>query len=92
MSRQNSSKLKIGFIGTGTTGTALAVQLYVAGYHIVAASDKNLSSTQRFAAMVPDCRIYHKNQAVADNADIVFITSPDDVIAPIAASLKWHSG
>ena len=27
MSKQNSSKLKIGFIGTGTTGTALAVQL-----------------------------------------------------------------
>ena len=92
MNKQNSSKLKIGFIGTGTTGTALAVQLHAKGYHIVAASDKNTSSTRRFADMVPDCKIYHKNQDVADNSDIVFITSPDDVVAPIAASLKWHSG
>jgi predicted short-subunit dehydrogenase-like oxidoreductase (DUF2520 family) len=42
--------------------------------------------------MVTDCKIYYKNQDVADNSDIVFITSPDDVVAPIAASLKWHSG
>ena len=92
MSKQNSSKLKIGFIGTGTTGTALAVKLHAKGYHIVAASDKNPSSTRRFAEMVQDCKIYQKNQDVADNADLVFITSPDDVIAPIAASLKWHRG
>jgi predicted short-subunit dehydrogenase-like oxidoreductase (DUF2520 family) len=92
MNRHNSSKLKIGFIGTGTTGTALAVQLSLNGYAVVAASDKTVSSTRRFADMVPDCKIYQKNQAVADNADLVFITSPDDVIAPIAASLKWHSG
>ena len=92
MSSQNSSKLKIGFIGTGTTGTALAVQLSLKGYAVVAASDKTISPTQRFAGMVPDCRIYQKNQDVADNADLIFITSPDDVIAPIAASLKWHSG
>jgi len=92
MSRQESSKLKIGFIGTGTTGTALAVKLHAAGYSIVAASDKNIPSIQRFTEMVPDCMIYRKNQDVADNADLVFITSPDDVIAPIAASLKWHSG
>jgi predicted short-subunit dehydrogenase-like oxidoreductase (DUF2520 family) len=92
MSSQNSSKLKIGFIGTGTTGTALAVQLSLKGYAVVAASDRTVSSTRRFAGMVPNCRIYQKNQDVADNADLIFITSPDDVIAPIAASLKWHSG
>ena len=92
MSKQNSSKLKIGFIGTGTTGTALAVQLSLKGYAVVAASDKTVSSARRFADMVPSCRIYHKNQEVADNADLIFITSPDDVIAPIAASLKWHNG
>ncbi len=92
MSKQNSSKPKIGFIGTGTTGTALAVKLHAQGYPIVAASDRTLSSTRRFADMVPDCRIYQKNQDVADNVDLTFITTPDDLIAPIAASLKWHSG
>ena len=92
MNKQSSSKPKIGFIGTGITGTALAVKLYAAGYPIIAASDKNSSSMQRFAAMVPSCTIYNENQSVADNADLVFITSPDDIIAPIAASLKWHSG
>ncbi|MFA5368168.1 MAG: DUF2520 domain-containing protein [Dehalococcoidia bacterium] len=92
MTRQNSSKLNIGFIGTGTAGTALAVSLHTAGYSIVAASDVNLSSTQRFATMVPDCRTCQNNQDVVDSADLIFITTPDDIIAPIAASLKWHSG
>ena len=92
MSRQYSSKPKIGFIGTGTVGTALAVRLGAKGYPVVAASDKTLSSTQRFASMVPGCRTYQQNQDVVDNADIVFITTHDDAIAPVAASLKWHSG
>ncbi|MFA5367371.1 MAG: DUF2520 domain-containing protein [Dehalococcoidia bacterium] len=92
MVRQNSSKLKIGFIGTGTAGTALAVKLHTQGYHIAAASDTNPSSIQRFSAMLPGCKVYQKNQAVVDNANLIFITSPDDVIAPIAASLKWNNG
>jgi predicted short-subunit dehydrogenase-like oxidoreductase (DUF2520 family) len=29
---------------------------------------------------------------VADNADIVFITTPDDVIAPVAARVRWRQG
>jgi predicted short-subunit dehydrogenase-like oxidoreductase (DUF2520 family) len=92
MSRQYSSKLKIGFIGTGTAGTALAVKLHTQGYHIAAASDNNTSATKRFAKMIPDCTIYRQNQVVADTADLIFITTPDDIIAPITASLKWHSG
>ena len=92
MSRQYGSKPRIGFIGTGTVGTALAVRLSTKGYPVVAASDKTLSSTQRFASMVPECRTYQQNQDVVDNADIVFITTHDDAIAPVAASLRWHSG
>lgn len=89
MIRQNSSKLKIGFIGAGTAGTALAFSLHVAGYSIVAASDIKLSSTQQFGAKIPSCRTYQKNQDVVDCADLVFITVQDDIIAPVAASLKW---
>ncbi len=92
MSKQYGSKPKIGFIGTGTVGTALAVRLGSKGYPVVAASDKTLSSTQRFASMVPGCRTYQQNQDVVDNSELVFITTPDDAIAPVAASLKWHSG
>lgn len=92
MSKQYGSKPKIGFIGTGTVGTALAVRLHSKGYPVVAASDKTLSSTQRFASMVPGCRTYQQNQDVVDSADIVFITTHDDAIAPVAASLKWHNG
>jgi len=92
MIRQNCSKLKIGFIGTGTAGTALAVKLHTRGYHIAAASDSTPSASRRFAKMVPGCVIYSQNQDVADNTDLIFITTPDDIIAPIAASLKWNNG
>lgn len=32
------------------------------------------------------------NQRVADNADLVFITTPDDVIASVAAEVRWQPG
>ncbi|MEA1958296.1 MAG: DUF2520 domain-containing protein [Chloroflexota bacterium] len=91
---QSSKNCKptIGFIGAGTTGTALAVRLSMKGYPVVAVSSKTPSSAQRLADLVPGCKVYTRNQDVADNAQLVFITTPDDIIAPVAASLKWHSG
>lgn len=92
MSGQHSTQPKIGFIGTGTVGTALAVRLSAKGYLVVAASDKTVSSIQRFAEIVPGCKAFERNQDVADNAELAFITTQDDAIAPVAASLKWHKG
>ena len=82
--------LKTGFIGAGTTGTALAVRLSQKGCPVVAVSSRTLSSAQKLAALVPDCRVYHTAQDVAEAAELVFITTPDDVMAQVCAEVQWR--
>ena len=84
--------LKIGFIGAGTTGTALAVRLSQKGYAVLAVSSRSLASAQRLAELVTDCKAYESAQEVADISDLVFITTPDDIIARIAQETQWHAG
>ena len=84
--------LKIGFIGAGTTGTALAVRLSQKGYPVLAVSSRSLVSAQRLAELVTDCKVYESAQEVAHISDLVFITTPDDTIARIAQETQWHAG
>jgi predicted short-subunit dehydrogenase-like oxidoreductase (DUF2520 family) len=83
---------KIGFIGAGTVGTALAITLHERGYAVIAVASRSKSSADRLASRVPECKSFEKKQAVADAAELVFITTPDDVIAQVAAELNWHRG
>jgi len=84
--------IKLGFIGAGTVGTALAMRLSSKGYHIVAVSDLNHDSAKNVAQSISGCQALNNNQAVADIADLVFITTPDDNIAPVASEIQWHAG
>jgi len=84
--------LKIGFIGAGTTGTALAVRLSEREWPVVGVSSRTLSSAQKLAMLVPNCRAYHTSQELADVAEMVFITTPDDVIAQVCSEVHWHKG
>jgi len=84
--------VKTGFIGAGTTGTALAVRLSQKGCPVVAVSSRNLSSAQKLAGLVPNCQVCHTAQEVADAAELVFITTPDDVIAQVCGEVQWHEG
>ena len=82
--------LNIGFIGAGTTGTALAARLDQQGYAIKAVCSRTLSSAQRLANRVENCQVFQNAQQVTDNVQLVFITTPDDVISSIASSVKWR--
>ena len=84
--------LKLGFIGAGTVGTALAVRLKGKGYPVAAVSSRSQTSAEKLAQAVGDCRVFDSNQAVADNTELVFITTPDDAIAPVVSEIKWHAG
>ncbi len=84
--------VKIGFIGAGTTGTALAVRLSQKGYPVLAVSSRSLVSAQRLAQIVPNCEVYESAEAVDDVSELVFITTPDDLIARIAGETQWHAG
>ena len=83
---------KIGFIGVGKVGTAFGVRLSQQGHPVVAAMDILPAEAQRFAESVAGCRVYDTAQALADDMDFVFITTPDDIIGQVAAQVKWHAG
>jgi predicted short-subunit dehydrogenase-like oxidoreductase (DUF2520 family) len=84
--------IKIGFIGAGTTATALAVRLSQKGCTVVAVFSRTLSSAQKLARLVPSCQVCYAAQEVADTAEIVFITTPDDVIAQVCGEVQWRKG
>ncbi len=84
--------MKIGFIGAGTVGTALAVRLSSKGYPVIAVASRTKTSAQRLAQAVPGCRVCDSPQEVADIAQLVFITTSDDAIARVARELRWHAG
>ena len=84
--------LKLGFIGAGTVGTALAKTLSERGYPVVAVYSRTLSSAERLAQMVDGCRSVDSAQAVASAADLVFVTTPDDAVGPVVAGIEWRPG
>jgi predicted short-subunit dehydrogenase-like oxidoreductase (DUF2520 family) len=84
--------LKIGFIGAGTVGTALAVKLNEKDYSIVAVASRTKSSAERLSNAVGGCRVCSDKQEVADAAELIFVTTPDDVIPQVVAEVKWHRG
>lgn len=84
--------LKLGFIGAGTVGTALSVRLSSKGYQVIAVSSRSQTSAKKLAQAVSGCHAFNNNQDIADTAELIFITTPDDAIAPVASEIQWHRG
>ena len=83
--------LRIGFIGAGRLGSALALAMQQAGLPVRAVASARAESAQRMAARLPRCEAVSVQQ-VADRCDLVFITTPDAAIEPTAAALTWRAG
>ena len=83
--------LKLGFIGAGTVETALAVRLSNKGYRVVAVSSLSQISAQNLARAVNGCQVFDNSQGVADTAEFIFVTTPDDAIAAVASETQWRS-
>lgn len=84
--------IKLGFIGAGTVGTALSLKLSDADYPVVAVSSRSQTSARKLAQAIGGCLPVNSNQEVADAAELVFITTPDDAIGRVASQIKWHKG
>lgn len=83
---------KLGFIGAGKVGTALAVRLSSKGYPVVAVYDVKPEAAQNFAQAVKGCKVAGKPQDVANAAELIFISTNDDFINPTASQVKWRAG
>ncbi len=82
---------RIGFIGAGRLGKALAWSLAERGLHIKAVASPSRASAEALAARLPGCAVASPQQTV-DACDLVFITTPDGAIAETAAALRWRPG
>lgn len=84
--------VKLGFIGAGTVGSALAIRLSSKGYPVVAVSSRSQTSARNLASQIAGCQAVSENQYVAEAAELIFITTPDDAIPSVVAGVQWHSG
>ena len=87
----NLDQLRIGFIGSGRLGKALAWHCSRRDLSVVAAASYYLAEAQELAERVPGCRAVDA-QEVADSCDLIFVTTPDGVIRPTAEALRWRAG
>jgi predicted short-subunit dehydrogenase-like oxidoreductase (DUF2520 family) len=83
--------LRIGFIGAGRLGQALAWSLNQAGLQVTAVSSVIEAHAQALAEPIAGC-VCMTAQAVADTCDLVFVTTPDSVIGETCSGLNWRAG
>ena len=81
---------RIAIIGTGRLGATLAKALHRQGVDIAMVANRNAASAQQLAAQLGSCRAVDANEAA--QANLVFLTVPDDALAPVAAQLPWRPG
>ena len=82
---------KIGIIGSGFVGGSLAVALSRVGYNVVAASSRRFVSAEALAKRIGGCKAFGNSQDVIDVSDVVFLTTPDDLIKSISEDLLWRN-
>jgi len=85
-------KPRIAFVGAGHVGTALAVAFARAGWPVTAVATRDEARRAEFTAAVTGSRGFVEPAAVLDDADVVFLTVPDDAVARVASEIHLYSG
>ena len=88
----NSAMPSLGFIGMGALGSGLALALARRQYRVIAWHSRRPEAAARLADRIAEGRAVTTPQAVADAAEVVFITTPDAAIAAVAAAINWRPG
>lgn len=84
-------KPKIAVVGAGKVGSALALLLNRQGYPVTGVASKSISSASRVAGQL-NVPATVKPEEVTAGAEVVFITTPDRVIARVAAEINKLGG
>ena len=91
MTPPSESRLRVGVVGIGRVGTALARALQRAGHSIVAIHAVSDSSQQRVRDFFPATDIADIN-SVIDSSDLVLFAVPDDVLESLVAGIASTHG
>ena len=81
-----------GIIGAGSVGLALGVALERAGWPVGAVASRDPARRDRFKSLVSGVRAFAEPEALVDEVELVILAGPDDVVAPLAASLRLYAG
>ena len=83
---EHPARLRVGVIGPGRAGTALARALARAGHEITAAAAVSVASKRRVRENFPRARLTQPAEVLED-ADLVLLTVPDDVLPGLVEGL-----
>ena len=86
------TKPSFAILGSGKLGTALAKHLITAGYELAGLTSKSETSAQETAQIIGTDKYGHPPCKITVTADVVFITTPDGMIADACKKLVNHNG
>lgn len=86
------TRWRVGLIGPGRLGSALAVALARCGEAVTIVYGRRRERAEALARRIPGCSVAGSPQAVVDACELVFLTVPDDAIEPVCSALQWHPG
>ncbi|MGP3972273.1 Rossmann-like and DUF2520 domain-containing protein [Streptomyces sp. 6N223] len=84
--RDRPARLRVGVVGAGRVGPALAAALRLAGHRPVAVSGVSDASRRRAEALLPGVPLLPPDEVLAD-ADLVLLTVPDDALPGLVTGL-----
>lgn len=83
--------LEIGIIGAGRLGKALALLGAQKGLKVTAVASREEKNAVEIAGRIEGCRVTD-GQGVAEQCDLIFVTTPDNLIEQVASSIQWRKG
>jgi predicted short-subunit dehydrogenase-like oxidoreductase (DUF2520 family) len=81
-----------GIIGAGPVGLALGVALTRVGWPVRAVASRDAGRRERFREHVPTVRAFAEAAALVDDVEMIILAVPDDVVTPLAATLRLYAG
>jgi predicted short-subunit dehydrogenase-like oxidoreductase (DUF2520 family) len=85
-------KLDFAIVGCGRLGTNLGIQLKAAGHSPIGLSARNIKSIQESNKLIKAKIVDTYPWKVTKNADIIFITTPDDAIEQTCKEIIYNNG
>jgi len=82
----------VGIVGAGAVGTALGIALDRAGWPVGAVASRDPTRREQFRERVPGVRAFAEANALIDDAELVILAVPDDVVEPLARTLRLYAG